>query len=191
MLFQSGGKSADRFQSKLVFLHLPTENYVAGLTWAHTQTWAASWQNQQNGMCSPAKTQISLGIRPVWSESSLFAWRKLGSLATHWVHSEDSDHTGWMPMLIWVFAGRTVILLVFVRRRLVCYVVRDVQLMNAVTVWQYRRRLWRSNAFAVWQYSGVAAKQCMYPKQSDRCESLLVLQLIGPHKKCSGRKSIY
>ena len=30
-----------------------------------------------------AKTQISLGIRPVWSESSLSAWRKLGSLATH------------------------------------------------------------------------------------------------------------
>ena len=37
----------------------------------------------------PAKTQISLGIRPVWSVSSLSAWRKLGSLATHWVHSED------------------------------------------------------------------------------------------------------
>ena len=32
----------------------------------------------------PAKTQISLGIRPIWSESSLSAWRKLGSLATHW-----------------------------------------------------------------------------------------------------------
>ena len=31
----------------------------------------------------PAKTQISLGIRPVWLESSLSAWRKLGSLATH------------------------------------------------------------------------------------------------------------
>ena len=31
----------------------------------------------------PAKTQISLGIRPVWSESSLSAWRKLGSLAAH------------------------------------------------------------------------------------------------------------
>ena len=41
----------------------------------------------------PAKTQISLGIRPVWSESSLSAWRNLGSLATHWAHSEDSDHT--------------------------------------------------------------------------------------------------
>ena len=35
----------------------------------------------------PGKTQISLGIHPVWSESSLSAWRKLGSLATHWVHS--------------------------------------------------------------------------------------------------------
>ena len=60
----------------------------------------------------PAKTQISLGIRPVWSESSLSTWRKLGSLATHWVHSEDSDQTGRMPRLIWVFAGRTLILLV-------------------------------------------------------------------------------
>ena len=60
----------------------------------------------------PAKTQISLGIRPVWSESSLSAWRKLGSFATHWAHSEDSDQTGRMPRLIWVFAGRTVILLV-------------------------------------------------------------------------------
>ena len=58
----------------------------------------------------PAKTQISLGIRPVWSESPLSAWRKLGSLATHWAHSEDSEQTG--PRLIWVFAGRTVILLV-------------------------------------------------------------------------------
>ena len=37
----------------------------------------------------PAKTQISLGIRSVWSESSLSAWRKLGSLATHEAHSKD------------------------------------------------------------------------------------------------------
>ena len=48
----------------------------------------------------PAKTQISLGIHPVWSESSLSAWRKLRSLATHWVHREDSDQTGQMPRLI-------------------------------------------------------------------------------------------
>ena len=60
----------------------------------------------------PAKTQISLDICPVWSQSSLSAWRKLGSLATHWAHIEDSVQTGQMPRLIWVFAGRTRILLV-------------------------------------------------------------------------------
>ena len=55
-----------------------------------------------------------MGIRPVWSESSLLsAWRKLGSLTTHWAHSEDSDQTGQMSRLICVFTGHTVILLVF------------------------------------------------------------------------------
>ena len=59
----------------------------------------------------PVKTQIGLGICPVWS---VFAVRmkKLGSLVTHWAHSEESDQTGWMPRLIRVFAGCTVILLV-------------------------------------------------------------------------------
>ena len=60
-----------------------------------------------NVVVRPAKTQISLGICPVWSESSLSAWRKLGSLATHWAYSEDPDQTGRMPRLIWVFDGRT------------------------------------------------------------------------------------
>ena len=60
----------------------------------------------------PAKTQISLGIHPAWSESLLSARRKLWFLPTHWAHSEDSGQTGWMPKLIWVFAGRTLTLLV-------------------------------------------------------------------------------
>ena len=63
----------------------------------------------------PTRTLISLGIRLVWSESPLSAWRKVGSLATHWAHSEDSDQTGQtgqMPRLIWFFAGPTVVLLV-------------------------------------------------------------------------------
>ena len=42
----------------------------------------------------PAKNQISLVIRPVWSESSLCAWRSTGSLATHRAHSEYSDQSG-------------------------------------------------------------------------------------------------
>ena len=48
----------------------------------------------------PAKTQISLGIRPVWSESSLSAWRSSGSSATHRTASDGSDQAGRMPSLI-------------------------------------------------------------------------------------------
>ena len=60
----------------------------------------------------PVKTQISLPIRSVWSESSLSAWKTLWSLATHWAHSEYSDQTG----RIWVFAERTCHFVVFVMR---------------------------------------------------------------------------
>ena len=60
----------------------------------------------------PAKTQISLGIRPVWSESSLCTqWVAKDQSFLH-ADSEDSDQTGRMPRLIWVFAGRTTTLLV-------------------------------------------------------------------------------
>ena len=60
----------------------------------------------------PAKTQISLGIRPVWSESSLCTqWVAKDPSFPH-ADSEDSDQTGWMPRLTWVSAGHTLILLV-------------------------------------------------------------------------------
>ena len=76
-----------------------------------TNIWATSWQNQQNGMCAQWR------LRSAWAcaqsdQSSLSAWRKLGSLATHWAHSQDSDQTGQIPRLIWVFSGCTVILCV-------------------------------------------------------------------------------
>ena len=70
--------------------------------------WAASWQNQQNGMC--ARWRLRSAWASTQSNQSLRCPR--GSLATHWVHSEDSDQPGQMPRLIWVFAGCTVILLV-------------------------------------------------------------------------------
>ena len=75
----------------------------------------------------PAKTQISLGIRPVWSEASLCAQSVAKDPNFLHADSEDSDQTGrmprliWvfasdqtgrMPRLIWVFAGRTLILLI-------------------------------------------------------------------------------
>ena len=53
----------------------------------------------------PAKTQISLCIHPVWSESSLSAWRNIGSSATHWA-----------PRLILVVAGHKGHFLGFVMR---------------------------------------------------------------------------
>ena len=62
------------------------------------------WHDKTNKVNErPAKTQIC----PVWSESSLSAWRNLGSLATHWAHSKDSDQTGRMPRLIWVCWAHT------------------------------------------------------------------------------------
>ena len=55
----------------------------------------------------PSKTRISLGILPVWSESSLRAkWVAKDPMFLK-ADSEDSDQTGRMPRLIWVFAGRT------------------------------------------------------------------------------------
>ena len=65
----------------------------------------------------PAKTRISLGICPVWSESSLCA---------QWVakdtsfDSEGSDRIAWMPRLIWVFTGRTCHFVGFVMRQFRC-----------------------------------------------------------------------
>ena len=70
---------------------------------ADLMKWAATRQNQQNGMCTLRRLG-SAWASAVWSESLLSAWRKLGPLATHWV--------ALMPRLIWVFAGHTVILLV-------------------------------------------------------------------------------
>ena len=68
----------------------------------------------------PAKTQISLGIRPVWSESLLCAqWVAEDPMFLH-ADSEDSDQTGWMPRLIWVFAGLKGNFVGFVMRQLRC-----------------------------------------------------------------------
>ena len=73
--------------------------------------WAVTWQNQQSE-CAPSKDSDQPWHPPSLISSSLSAWRKLGSLATHWTHSEDSYQTGQMPRLIWAFARHTLILLV-------------------------------------------------------------------------------
>ena len=91
---------------------------------------AASWQNQQNGICAQRR------LRSSWAsaqsdQSSLSAWRKLGSLANHWAHSEDSYQTGPISRLIWVIAGRTCHFVGFVVRRLIIL----FSLQNCISCW--------------------------------------------------------
>ena len=59
-----------------------------------------------NVAVSHHKTRVSIGSDSVWSESSLPAGRKFGSLVTHRMHSEDSNRSRPVPRLIWVFARR-------------------------------------------------------------------------------------
>ena len=77
-------------------------------------TWSGFTENMSRDMTNPTKWVCAQRrLRSAWASAesgqslSLSAWRKLGSLATHWAHSEDSDQT-----VIWVFAGRKLILLV-------------------------------------------------------------------------------
>ena len=99
-------------QVKLSFLHkccLPVNVWLFVLQTLSKNHLNHLMTNQQYGCTNnmavrPAKTQISLGIRPVWSESSLSAWRKVGTLATHWTcwtHSEGSEMSEIEP--VWDF----------------------------------------------------------------------------------------
>ena len=83
-------------------------------------------------------------LRSAWAsaqfdQSSLCAqWVAEGPRFLH-ADSEDSDQTGWMPRLIWVFAGRTLILLVLSCRG--SYVSRFQHIWGSgglypVTVWK-------------------------------------------------------
>ena len=66
-------------------------------------------------------------LRSAWAsaqsgQSSLCAQRVVKGPSFHRGDSEDSDQTGQMPRLIWVFAGRTCHFVVFVMRRLILQV---------------------------------------------------------------------
>ena len=58
-----------------------------------------------------AKTQISLGIRPVWSVFAVHT-KEAWALSYPVSASDDSVQAGRVPRLIWVFAGRKLISLV-------------------------------------------------------------------------------
>ena len=95
--------------------------HLLKICWVSNGYWVSKWfeprHDKTNKMrVRPAKTQISLGIRPVWSVSSLSAQWVANDPSFLHADSEYSDQTGRMPRLIWVFAGRTVTLLVLLCR---------------------------------------------------------------------------
>ena len=87
---------------------------------SHDMTKETKW------VCAQQR-QISLGIRPVWSESSLCA--QWVAKTPSFLHADSEDWSAGMTRLIWVFAGRT------------CHSVLAVQLfikclMIWATTWQ-------------------------------------------------------
>ena len=78
--------------------------------WWHLQTLIYEPRHDKTNKMSVrlAKIQISLGICPVWSESSLCAQWVAKSQSYHHADSDDSDQAGRMPRLIWVYTGHFV-----------------------------------------------------------------------------------
>ena len=55
--------------------------------------WAATWQNQQSD-CAPSEDSDQPRHPPSLIRVFAVRIKKVGPLATHWAHSEDSDQTG-------------------------------------------------------------------------------------------------
>ena len=67
----------------------------------------------------PAKTQIRLRIRAVWSESSLIACATYSLRASERGINENPCYNKWLYRLIWVFAAHTDLIVGFVVRWLI------------------------------------------------------------------------
>ena len=76
-------------------------------------------QHEKTNKMTCAQRLRSAWACPIWSQSSLLAWRNLGSLATHWAQSKDSDQ---MLKLIWVIPGCTCHFVGFVMLWLICHI---------------------------------------------------------------------
>ena len=79
----------------------------------HTWTTTIQW-GQRNALYNKLPLVTYSGLFVYASREGSGKTVQMGSLtpastvfATHWAHIEDSDQTGRMPRLIWVFSGRT------------------------------------------------------------------------------------
>ena len=122
--------------------------YIQNIYWAplhrphlsHLMTKPTKWYVR------PAKTQISLGIRPNWSESLLCAqWIAKNPSFLH-ADSKDSDQNGRMPMLIGVFAGSN--------NHFVGLVIRQLNFEDKTSIIDGKNKLSSSGVFSSIQYVG-------------------------------------
>ena len=100
----SNAEKHDPMKTLIHVLSLWSLSWPAALSWLHisrVMTKPTKW------VCAQRRLSSAWRIRSVWSESSLCAqWVAKYPRFLH-ADSEDSDQTGQMPRLIWVFAGRT------------------------------------------------------------------------------------
>ena len=133
----------------------------------------------------PAKTQINLGIRPVWWESLLSAWRNIWPLTTYWAHSEDSNQ---MPRLIWVFAGRTCHFVGFVMRLLIFWQVSKLTNQDSLILWRCLSCKSQKETHACWKickWSSVPwrwSQYCLWGVRS-QCTAAVSTDQRSPHRK--------
>ena len=86
----------------------------------------------------PAKTQISLRIRAVWSESSLIEDAFYNLQVIQRGIKENPCRTGWMYGLIWVFACYTGLIVGFVMRWLILWLILCPWYFLVKTPWQLK-----------------------------------------------------
>ena len=89
----------------------------------------------------PAKIQISLRIRAVWSESSLCAfWITTEATVPH-TYNEDSDQTARMCRLIWVFVRRTCQTVRFLALRFIYLLMVPVNWISTQTPFDHKKHV--------------------------------------------------
>ena len=95
------------FKSSLTCIRIYTGSQICQTQYLHEPP-----HDKTNKMTlRPAKTQISLGIRPVWSESSL--WSQWVAKDPSFLHADSEDWSDWAD-------GRTCHFFGFLMRRLTC-----------------------------------------------------------------------
>ena len=126
-------------------------------TWVSVQAdLRRSWSYRSYCTCindvQPAKTQISLRICAVWSDSSLIARTFYSLRAIQRGINKNPCHSGWVYRLIWDFTGHTDLIVGFVVRWFsFSSMGLDTRGTFSVIFWQGRQLFWRPICFPAHQ----------------------------------------